>query len=170
MRLSALGYTLVELLVVISIVALVSVLVFVNSKEFTQDQLLIKASDQLQSALRLAQTNAQTGTVCGTQEGSIWLISLTSDSFYLEHDSGDCDKTYQLEGVTISKITASDCGGSSLTSLSIKYQPLAGNAVFQNADSCVASSRNVEIILKNAKNNKEKKVKVSKGGTIDVEK
>lgn len=163
------GFTFVELLVVIGITAILGVSVFVNFTTFTHDQTLTKAQDQLLVSLRLAQSNATTGTICGTQAGSVWLIVFLAAAIRLQDESAECQKLYQFEGVTISQITASSCP-SPFTPLTIKYQPLTGIALFQGPQSCVSSSASVEITLKNLTNNREKKVKVSKEGTINVEK
>ena len=58
------GYTLVELLVVISILAVLGVFVIVNFKNFAQDQVINKSIGQMQSVLRLAQSNATSGAFC----------------------------------------------------------------------------------------------------------
>ena len=84
------GFTLVELLVVVAIISGLAgffVPKFINYSEFRELQ---NAASDLQSAVRLAQNNAQTGVVC--------LGGISAKNWYLYFSGAD---TYRLETVCI---------------------------------------------------------------------
>lgn len=71
------GYTLIELLVVVTIIATISVMVFANYRGFSKDQVLIKATGQIQSLIKLAQSNASSGLKCASgdsESSSEWYV------------------------------------------------------------------------------------------------
>lgn len=79
------GFTLLELLVVISIIAILTVVSVPSFNEYSKSQKLNDAASNLQSVLRQAQNNAQTGTTCnisGTAyKASSWVVTLNSDKY-----------------------------------------------------------------------------------------
>lgn len=95
-----LGFTLIELLVAISILAIIGVLLFVDFGPFRKDQALLTATNNIQSFIRSAQTNATAGVLCsGTGEstlrsGSAWSLkfSPTNSSIQIV-----CEKTQEIE-------------------------------------------------------------------------
>lgn len=68
------GFTLVELLVVITIMALVGTFTLSNYGSFGEDQKLKNAVLDIQSLIRLAQTNATTNVKCNTEYGAKWIV------------------------------------------------------------------------------------------------
>ncbi len=74
------AYTLIELLVVIAIIGILSLVGFVNFKSFSADQVAVKAAGQIQSYLRLAQTNATTSTKCNNQAPANWSLTFSGSS------------------------------------------------------------------------------------------
>jgi prepilin-type N-terminal cleavage/methylation domain-containing protein len=81
MKLSARGFTLVELLVVISVMAVLTVIAIANFSNFKQDQALKGAAGYLQSQLRTTQTNASTGFKCNNKTANYWKSTLSETSF-----------------------------------------------------------------------------------------
>lgn len=77
------GFTLIELLIVITIISILTIVGVANFKDFAQDQVIVKASGQIQSLLRLAQRNASSSVKCTDTESAIsWLVDFkdsTSD-------------------------------------------------------------------------------------------
>ena len=64
---SARGFTLIELLVVIAITSILAVMGFVNFKDFSSNQISVKAAGEIQTILRLAQSNATSSTLCDSK-------------------------------------------------------------------------------------------------------
>lgn len=75
------GFTLLELLVVISIMAVLTIIAVPSFNEYSRNQKLNDAASQLQSILRQTQNNAQTGTVCNTlgeaHRATYWRVNLS---------------------------------------------------------------------------------------------
>lgn len=61
---SKFGFTLIELLVVIAIIAIIGTFAIANYRSFGQDKELESAALDIQSLIRVAQTNATTGKKC----------------------------------------------------------------------------------------------------------
>lgn len=172
------AFTLIELLVVLTIIAVLTVVVFINFRTFSQDQVLNKASGQLKTILREAQSNATSGLKCAGVGGAPWAVRFLSDKVKLDlicGPSGAAQKTLTLDNTEISSIqcssTSSTCPPTGSTfglPLTVSFSPLSGNVTFLEGDSCVANASNLMIALRNLKNNNNKCLTVSKGGAIDV--
>ena len=78
------GFTLIELLVVISITGILSTLTFVNFKSFAKEQQLNKSIGEIQTFLKLAQSNATSSTVCGSSGGVSWTVRFNSDKITVD--------------------------------------------------------------------------------------
>ncbi|MBI2040331.1 prepilin-type N-terminal cleavage/methylation domain-containing protein [Candidatus Microgenomates bacterium] len=168
------GYTIIELLVVITIIAILSAIVFINSRTLAQDQILNKAVGQIQSALRLAQSNATAGLKCGSplQGGASWSAQFGSDKTKVEiycDKTATVQQTFSLENVQVSEIQGSSCPSSSPPPVSIKYSPLYGLLTFEASDSCIGLSNTLTITVSNLTGGNSKSFTLSKGGAIDVE-
>ena len=72
---AASGFTLVELLVVITIMAITGVFAFANFGSFGEDQKLKSAVQDVQSLIRQAQSNASTNTKCSTGYSATWQVN-----------------------------------------------------------------------------------------------
>lgn len=171
------GYTLVELLVVLTIISIVGILVFVNFRTLSEDQVLKKAIGQVQTSFRLAQSNATSGYLCAGQGGASWSVQFGSDNTKVEIY---CDKTtmvqksYTLENATVTSIQGSGCSSPYTspftTPIKITYSPLYGNPKFEGpTDTCfTTNSPSIVFTLTNTKGN-TKSFKLSKGGAIDIQ-
>lgn len=108
------GYTLIELLVVISIIAILAVAGFVNFKSFSQSKVTEKAAGQMQTILRLAQSNATSSTLCpdpgvSDQGAKAWhLVMASNTTINLTCDTATTTdylhKSYTLENARIEGI------------------------------------------------------------------
>lgn len=183
----SLGYTFIELLVVIGIIAILSVIAFINIKDFSSSQALVKAAGEIQSMLRLAQSNASSSTVCGNQgnqAGVSWTARFNNDNsinIYCGTDSScteiSCYKTISLEQkVQISAIKTSACTNLSLP-LTITYSALkgvplvadnAGHISTNKSDPCFGANSDTTIVLINSKGD-TKNIVVTGGGGINVQ-
>ena len=179
------GYTLIELLVVIAIIAILSVVGFVSINNFSSTQALKKAAGEIQSFLRLAQSNATSSTLCKENSyGSSWTIKFV--------DSSNIDliclfttlanpipseyiyKTLTLQsGVTINTITALTCTLS--LPVMIIYSALKGVPIVSNSDhistdhndTCLGGGQEININLTNSSGTKV--VNFTSGGAINVQ-
>lgn len=173
---SASGYTLIELMVVISIITIISVAGFVNFKNFSQDNVTTKAAGEVQSLLRLAQSNATTSTFCGASAGVAWSLIVRSDQTTIDLACGSANtiqKTYTLENAKIDSIIGSDCGGAQAAlPFTTTYSSGVGTPSFLfsgASQACLASPMWTLTIRNTLDTNKTKIFKLSKGGAIDVQ-
>lgn len=169
----SLGYTLVELLVVMAIMVIVGVFAFANFRDFSEDQVVNQASLRLQSLLKIAQGNATSSTVCGKEGGVSWAVKFTEEKSKIQLLCGPEDKlmrTLELEKTQIAGIKCLDAGGANINPpLKISYAPLSGNVTFSGSDDipCVKTASQLVISLDNAvKPGRIKSFTVSKGGVI----
>lgn len=159
------GYTLVELLVVISILSILAAVGFVNFNRFSSNQVTTKAAGQIQTFLRLAQSNATTSTICNTQGSTSWSIKfVNATTIELRCNPSDYrHKTYVLENAQMEII----CGAAPLTfPATFTYSTGIGKL----STTPVCSSLFV-FTISNSLNSSaaQKQFKVSNGGAIDVE-
>lgn len=80
MQKSAYGFTLIELVIAISIMAIIGVITFANYKSFGEDQNLKNTVLDIQSLFRTAQTSATTNAKCNTQFGATWQVEFSNRS------------------------------------------------------------------------------------------
>lgn len=76
------GFTLVEILVAISITAVIAAVAIPNLRKFNEDQQVRNASTQLVSDLRKLQSNASSGLKCPSGSSSTaWKVVLSTNSY-----------------------------------------------------------------------------------------
>lgn len=162
------GFTLIELLVVIAIIALLSIFVFVNFKDFTQDQIINQAVGEIQTYLRLAQSNATSNLLCRGQGGLDWTVRLNSGSVELICGAIDTPsvQTKTLENVSVSiEKRGSSCTPGMELPLIVRYTVLSGAVRIDSIGTCPE----VLIKVKNTKTLKDKPFIISSGGAINVQ-
>lgn len=121
------AFTLVELLVVITIMALIAAYTLSNYSSFGEDQKLKNAALDIQSLLRQAQANSTSNLKCQNQDNLGWQVVFTS-SYSLDlkcrNSSGtQFVKNFPLPGnITISSFT---CGFGT----AIEFVPLYGTMI-----------------------------------------
>lgn len=157
------GFTLIELLVVISVMSIFGVLALVNFKDFSSEQVAGKAAGQIQSILRLAQSNATASVLCETEGGVSWIVNFVDDrNIKLTCGPNNKEKqTLSLENASIKKIECSV--------VKISYSPLFGNLTFSGDETCIKNASQIVIEVDNLiKPGNPKSLTISKGGGIDV--
>lgn len=165
-----LGYTLVELLVVMAIMAIVGVFAFANFKDFSRDQIVSQASDQVKTLLRIAQNSATSSTVCEGEGGVSWAVNFL-DSSRVQLVCGPDDKLKRILNLDNAPIVGIRCSAEGVSfdpPLKINYAPLSGIVTFSANDaSCVGTASQLFINLDNAASPGHiKSLTVSKGGVI----
>lgn len=172
------GYTLIELLIAAAIISVLSAVVFINFRTFSQDQILNKAAGEIQSILREAQSNATSSFACSGSGGVSWAVKFKQDKVSLDLTCGASDfaqKAITLKDAEIASIQCSpkslECppkGSTFNPPLTISFSPLYGNVTFAEGDSCISQAQTLMIALKSQKNDNYKCFTVSKGGAIDI--
>lgn len=163
------GYTLIELLVVIAIIAILSVFSFASFTSYSQDQILNKAAGEIQTYLRLAQSNATSSTLCNNLGATSWSLKFTNSTTIELHCSNPADflsKTYTLENARISSISSCTVG-----TARINYAVGNGGVTFSDGTNpCIGNPESLTITVQNISNTTlTKNVTVSKGGAINVQ-
>lgn len=170
-----LGFTLVELLIVISIMAILGVVSYVNFKDFAQDQVINKAIGQIQTTLRLAQANATSSVICpGLENAADWSVNIKTDGINVDLICGPSNSVIQttvLENVEVDPIEGSACSPGSTHSLplAITYSKLSGLVKIDGSDNCIDGSSTVKVTVRNMRTDNTKTFTISKGGAINVQ-
>lgn len=168
------GYTLIELLIVMVIMSIIGVTGYVNYKQYSSRQVTSKALGQVQTLLRLAQSNATSSTFCNdnTNTGP-WSLVFNQNQTSIDLVCGTSRKTYTLENARIDTIVGSGCGGSSVIPLTVIYSNGVGAMTFvsQGAFLTCLASDTWTFTISNTKNTgtPSKSFSISKGGAINVE-
>lgn len=168
------GFTLVEILVAITILSVAAVVAIPNLKKFNEDQELNNTSSDIIRVLRQAQSGMASSIICKEQTSSdSWKVSIVSSDAsqlsytlycnYKDASGGDASiivYTKQVPGITLD-FTKSSCDTPG--SIEIKYSK--NKAVF--LCSSTESPREIfDISLK--KSSKHKTVSIDKGGSISL--
>ncbi len=182
-----LGYTFIELLVVISVIAVLSSFVFINYRGASNDELMRKDLSRVQSIYKQAQANATSSTVCldtsdadSEKEVGNWFVEIdsTAGKIYLKcrvvtavSNEETLIKTYTINPVFAIRVRC--LPGTLLGSVfGMTYQNLSGGGSFWAASSldlCVKSAKQVQIELYEKAN--EENVDsfiLNLGGSIDA--
>lgn len=159
------GFTLIEILVVISIMALLAVGSFVYFKDFSARQYTNKAAGEIQSLFRLAQSNATSSTICkkgdGTNDQSKWSLKFFNDHQTIKLLCGQDNtekRTYILENARFES--------SRNLPVQVNYAPGSGVLTFSCEPDC-NSAQSLTFTLNPGAN--QKTLTISKGGAVNVQ-
>lgn len=170
------AFSLIELLVVLGIMSIIGVVSIANFGSFGESQKLGNAASDIQSLLKLSQTNAGSRVVCGGNFGASWWVDFSSSSQVLNLKCAvpatpvQTVKTHSLaESLGVDSVSA-DSFCSFTYPITIKFSPLYSHVSFSDASgaSCVTNAKFLTIIIKNSKNSEQKSIKVDKGGAVSV--
>lgn len=150
------GFTLVEILVAITIIGLVSVLAIPNLRKFNEDQILTDTSNDLVRVLKQAQSSSMSGIQCAGVASTSWELSVTSTGYSLVcKNATGSDTTYTK---TISELTITCNTPAESPPFLIRFNK---NEI--NTDKCGTSSK---YEIKVTKSGIDKKITIDKGGSI----
>lgn len=183
MRGLSFGFTLIELLVVIAIIAGLVIIVAPRFTSFNQTQSLQNAAADFQTSLRVAQSNASSGSKCvngppGTPAASWYLKIVDERSYKVESTCSD------TSGITPTPVSPAAlpvgavfkevrlCASpSSPDNFKVKFANISGKVSFESGDSgCPVNStmNKMTVVLELADQSKSVSVEVEKGGSIYV--
>lgn len=181
------GYTLIELLIVLSIISLLTIVGFVNFKDFATDQVIIKAAGQVQTMLRLANRNASSSVKCTkTDPAASWLLTFASDKKTLSLGCigihAGILTTTSIKDLTLDSnveikqiITDPACVEAAYPSYpaTLVYSAPLGQIDFVIAKDvtnieCHPQASTMTVTLENTKTSATKNIIISKGGEINV--
>ncbi len=93
------GFTLIEILVAVTIIAILGVIAIPNYHAFQKKQLVLNSAKGLAATLKLAQSNASTGTKCPDPSYTApkdWDVVYGTNSYYLRASCYNPNGTYNL--------------------------------------------------------------------------
>lgn len=178
------GYTLIELLVVITILGILSVVMFLNIKNSSQDLALDKNIDEVQTMLRLAQSNATAAVKCNGSSAISWMVEFDTsqqDVSLICNNSTEPPvikkelkmETDDIEVLSIS--TGEACFSTTYPTypLTVIFSSPFGKVDFvvargiENAE-CIAETNEITIRAKNKKSGNDKKGLIfTRGGAVE---
>lgn len=174
------GFTLVEILVAISILALIGAISIPNLRRFNDTQTLQNATNDLARVLREAQSSANSRVSCSqTLVARNWAVRISGNSYQLEascYDPGSAGPSPVPEvryvpgpdvvnGVTVNARTPS--GGCALPGrvlFSAEYSPFSQNRFSNISYDCSTTQNKMEVAL--SRNGGNLFVCIDKGGAI----
>jgi len=171
------GFTLIEMLVVIAVMALVGTFTLSNYKSFGEDQDLKSAVLDIQSQLRTAQTNSTTNLKCeGVSDpdgpyGATWKVRFfDSTTILLKCDKppDSLEKRTLKLGADIQIFSVSGTPAGSCPSIppfsrfNISFTPLYGKMTIGDNTSCTS----LTVTLENTKTGSTKSLVIEQGGKI----
>lgn len=125
------GFTLVEIITAMLIIAVIFAAAFPNLRRFNQGQELDSSVSDLIQALKLTQSNAMSNISCGVNPTDGWKIKISSTSYQIESECKNVNDGTILSPLTLpaknyisNRVTASH--SCTPTSLEIKFK---GNTV-----------------------------------------
>lgn len=177
------GFTLIELLVVISIMSIAGVVAFANFKGVSQDYAVTKAKIEIQSSLRVAQSNATSSVKCPdsgvselNQGAKNWYIVFKDPlSMELRCDTGTTTnylyRTYRLDKAQINQIQGNGC---SVLAFPVTFNFSSqvgqiGKLSVSPSDSCLNNASSIVFTISNQIHTVTKTFNISKGGAINVQ-
>lgn len=175
------GFTLVELIVVIGIIAVLTVFIIPEFNTFNRNRSLQDSASELQSNIRVTQNNASSGVTCsGGVKASDWRLLVVNSLSYqiIPTCGGATAKVYTLPwGVTIysvqfntgAELVASG-NGANLGNFGVAFANVSAVAKFLsgNVGYPVTSSTEQLIIklIRDGDSSKYQRVIIEKGGSI----
>jgi prepilin-type N-terminal cleavage/methylation domain-containing protein len=179
------GFTLIELMVVVSIIVLFSVAFLPNISQYRNLENLQDGSTQLQSDIRKAQNNAVSGVKCfsdGTFTPHWSLILLGNNSYRVD---GVCPSaahgTFLNVDTVIDQVTFTTNGtpcpinsnvtGSNLNGLGMQFNNISGTVTFLSTLACTVNDKTTQMAIRmhiNSNTSRTVTITVDRGGSVNI--
>ena len=180
------GWTLVEILITITLIGILASIGFSSTQTFSSEQKIDDGVNKVQSFIRSAQANATSSLKCGSTYSYNWSIVFKTDETNLDLNckvsSTSLDtfvKTLPLPAnINISSITGD--GGPTCTTtfptnpITLTYDTLIGRVTFLDqglSANCNAATNNIVVTLRytGSETAVTKTITISRGGGIDAQ-
>lgn len=171
------GFTLIEILVAISILALAGAIAVPNYHRFNELQKLQNTTNDIKAALLAAQNDVQSGTKCNSDPSDYRSVYFTSSSVSVKcHDVNDSTDSNPLttestgmsvgySDVTIAPPT--DCGNPTYIIFSQSGTSL-GNNKYLDQSTCSPPVSSVSVQVTNSSISSSECIKISSGGAVTI--
>lgn len=168
-----LGFTLIEILVTVSILALITVVSIPNLRKFSQDQTLNDTASRLLRTLERARSSAFAKISCSNKPSTSWKVAFTSVDYTLKATCQD-KNSYPLPVETSETFITEDYSAKNISISTNSGCPtgipeiiFSGNDVsFKCGNGSLVSSTSLLITLSNNLGNSPVTISVNKGGAI----
>lgn len=168
------GFTLIEILVAVSIIAILGVVAIPNLRNFSKSQEIDASAQEVVNVLKTAQSSAQSRIKCPKGEVSdTWIVRLTTNNYSLVarcQTSGDeyvfvrSYSSSDADSATTFKGSISVCSGDTVDVIFSKSQ--INYLCFTQA---APQTGTISLTLTNSEETLSKIVKIESGGVIKVE-
>ncbi|MBI4036041.1 prepilin-type N-terminal cleavage/methylation domain-containing protein [Candidatus Daviesbacteria bacterium] len=169
------AFTLVELLVVVTIMAITGVFAFANFANFGEDQKLKSATSDIQGLIRQAQTNASSNNKCQSAFSAKWQVVFSDDrktvtlgceesgTFYSkkELDISKIDSNIQIDSISRVGVACPSDPGFPGSAYTINFDLLTGTMNF-GEPKCTSFA----VSLENTRTTSTKSISMTSGGTL----
>lgn len=167
------GFTLIEILVTISLLALVTLIGLPNLRKFNSDQGVENSVSDFVQVIRKAQSNSQSRIKCSGNRTSVnWSVKISDKSHYqlnvtcLNPDNSSTPfpvNTYMLP----SNLSFDDSSGNTTITSSITFNNIENTVcLLPPSPTICGTTTNLSLKLKNGTQNIT--VKINQGGVINV--
>lgn len=167
------GFTLIEVLVTVSILAIITVLSVPNLKKFSQDQILADTSSNLLRMLERARSSSVAKIKCQEKASTGWRVTFSSTDYSLKATCQDISayplpsettETFIIENYSDKGISITTDSGCASGKPDVIF---SDNSIsFKCSDGSLVASNRLSITLSDNKGNKPVVIVVDKGGAI----
>lgn len=198
MRFSASAFTLIELLIVVSIIGVLSLIGYANLGSTKEEKSFLNVAEEIQSLIKTAQTNATSVVVCGRNPNAAkWFVSIVDNKTLrlgcyhnIKASQAVCgvtpestdSKTLELSRInpnTVIETVIGSPNNAGTINITICFSPLLSEVdtttitkpveFYHSASSAFSNNSDIRVNLKNNKTNRLKTVILNKGGAINVQ-
>ncbi len=178
------GFTMIELLIVMAIMATLTGVMIPNLRGYNTNQKLVEAASQVQSDIRLIQTNATSGVKCTSSTAATWYLQVDPNKPAAYKIGNTCltaaeasaeTRTFS-SGVTIKSIQYTTGVSTTTASLAnctrVSFSNIYSNLSFSNSNATCSISNAVDQVTitlsSSATGAITNQVVISKGGSVSV--